>query len=81
MLKEHLQLALSTIEATPTSSSPALSDHSANGRSRSRRRRHVGGSFGKGKKRSSAGKHDTITPRDVRADFYNKVPPFKITSI
>ncbi|XP_019859323.1 PREDICTED: spatacsin-like [Amphimedon queenslandica] len=73
VLKEHLQLALSTIEATPTSSSPALSDHSANGRSRSRRRKHAGGSFGKGKKKSSAGKYDAITPRDVRADFYNKV--------
>ena len=72
VLKEHLQLALSTIEATPIPSSPALSDNSTNGRGKSRKRRHTGGSAGK-RKRSSDSKGDSLTPRDVRAKFYSKV--------
>lgn len=74
IVKEHLQLAISTMSATPPPTSPSLSETSLNGRGKSRhKRKYVGGMPSSKGKKSAVSKGEGLTPRDVRANFYSKV--------
>ena len=75
VVKEHLQLAISTMDSTQPSLSRTSSGKNVSGRSRVKSKRKYIGGLPSSPVETTHTVKTTLTQRDVRAKFYSKVCP------